>query len=312
MESLSRSQKLAADRQIRCPSAGSGDPAGASWDPLSLLFGTAGVPASSTKPDSQTGIARIRELGLDCMELAWVRRVSMGDKTAAKVRQKAEEYRVALSVHAPYYINLNSAEADKVTASRGRILKAARAGWLCGARNIVFHAAFYHDDPPEVVHERVKGHLVELTQELRAEGNDTVLRPETTGKQSQFGTLEELLALSREVEGVAPCVDFAHLHARTGKNNSYVEFAAILGSIEKELGQAGLEDMHIHLSGIEYGPKGEREHVMLDETDMRYMEVLQALKDFGVKGLLVCESPFQEIDALILQEAYRQLEAPVK
>ena len=242
------------------------------------------------------------------MELAWVRRVSMGEKTAAKVRQKAEECRVVLSVHAPYYINLNSAEADKVEASRGRILQAARAGWLCGARNIVFHAAFYHDDPPEVVYERVKGHLVELIQELRTEGNGTVLRPETTGKQSQFGTLEELLALSREVEGVAPCVDFAHLHARTGANNSYEEFAAILGSLEKELGQAGLEDMHIHLSGIEYGPKGEKEHIMLDEADIHYMEVLQALKDFGVKGLLVCESPYQEIDALILQEAYRQLE----
>jgi deoxyribonuclease-4 len=274
----------------------------------SLLFGTAGVPSSSAKPDSRTGIARIRELGLDCMELAWVRRVSIGEKTAVKVRQKAEECRVALSVHAPYYVNLNSAEADKVTASRERILKAARAGCLCGARNIVFHAAFYHDDPPEVVYERVKRHLVELTQELRAEGNDTVLRPETTGKQSQFGTLEELLALSREVEGVAPCVDFAHLHARTGANNSYEEFAAILGSIEKELGRAALEDMHIHLSGIEYGPKGEGKHLMLDEADLRYVEVLQALRDLSVKGLLVCESPFQEIDALVMQETYRQLE----
>jgi deoxyribonuclease-4 len=242
------------------------------------------------------------------MELAWVRRVSIGEKTAAKVRQQAEGSRVALSVHAPYYVNFNSAEADKVGASRRRILKAARAGWLCGARNIVFHAAFYHDDPPEMVYERVKRHLVELIQELRAEGNDTVLRPETTGKQSQFGTLEELLALSQEVEGVSPCVDFSHLHARTGKDNSYKEFAAILSKTEEALGQAGLEDMHIHLSGIEYSPKGERKHVMLAESDMRYMEVLQALKDFGVKGLLVCESPDQEFDALILQEAYHQLE----
>lgn len=273
----------------------------------SLLFGTAGVPLSSPKPDSQTGIVRIRELGLDCMELAWVRRVSMGKKTSAKVRQKAEECRVALSVHAPYYINLNSAEADKVAASRERILKAARAGWLCGARNIVFHAAFYHDDPPEVVYERIKGHLVELTQELRAEGNATVLRPETTGKQSQFGTLEELLALSQEAKGVAPCLDFAHLHARTGADNSYEEFTAILSKIEDALGQAGLEDMHIHLSGIEYGPRGEREHLMLAEADMRYIEMLQALKDFDVKGLLICESPDQEADALILQETYRQL-----
>jgi len=272
-----------------------------------LLVGTGGVPHSAPKPSSQAGIKQIRELGLDCMELAFVRRVAMGEKTTSEVRQTAEECEVQVSVHAPYYVNLNSPEADKVRASRQRILQAARVGWLCGAQSIVFHAASYHDDPPEIVYERVRGHLVELVEELRAEGNGAILRPETTGKVSQFGTLEELLMLSKEVEGVAPCVDFAHLHARTGADNSYEEFAAFLELIGGELGQAGLGDMHIHISGIDYGPGGEKAHLNLEDADLRYVELLQALRDFEVSGLVICESPNLEEDALLVQRTYRSL-----
>jgi deoxyribonuclease-4 len=272
-----------------------------------LLFGTGGVPHSTPKRSSLAGIKQIRELGLDCMELAFVRRVGMGEKAASEVRQAAQEHEVWLSVHAPYYVNLNSPEADKVKASRQRILQAARVGWLCGAQSIVFHPAFYHDDPPEIVYQRVRRHLVELTEELRDEDNGTILRPETTGKASQFGTLEELLMLSKEVEGVAPCVDFAHLHARTGGDNSYKEFVALLELIKGELGQAGLEDMHIHISGIDYGPSGERKHLNLADADLRYIELLQALRDFEAGGLVICESPSLEEDALLMQRVYRGL-----
>lgn len=272
-----------------------------------LLFGTGGVPHSTPKRSSLAGIKQIRKLGLDCMELAFVRRVAMGEKAASEVRRIAEEHEVRLSVHAPYYVNLNSPEANKVRASRQRILQAARVGWLCGAQSIVFHAAFYHDDSPAIVYQRVRGHLRELTEELQAEGNGAILRPETTGKASQFGALEELLMLSKEVEGIAPCVDFAHLHARTGDDNSYEEFAALLELIEGELGRAGLEDMHIHISGIDYGPGGERKHLNLADADLRYVELLQALRDFEVGGLVICESPSLEEDALLMQGIYRRL-----
>ena len=156
-----------------------------------LYFGTAGIPHSTPKSSSEMGVKRIRELGLDCMELAFVRRVSMGQKTAAKVRKMAQEQKVFLSVHAPYYVNLNSADADKLEASRQRILAAARVGWMCGARNIVFHPAFYHDDDPKVVMQRVKSHLEELVEILREEGVGVILRPETTGKPTQFGSLRK-------------------------------------------------------------------------------------------------------------------------
>ena len=125
-----------------------------------------------------------------------------------------------------------------------------------------------------MVFERVRGHLMELMEELRAEDIGCILRPETAGRASQFGTLEELLSLSKEVEGVAPCVDFAHLHARTGAGNSYEEFVALLNLIERELGRSGLQTMHIHISGIDYGSAGERRHLVLADSNFRYVELL--------------------------------------
>jgi len=273
-----------------------------------LLFGTAGVPGSSPQHDSVSGVAQIRLLGLEAMELAWVQQVRISKESATAIRRAAEEHCVHLSVHAPYYINLNSPEADKVTASRERILKAARAGAWAGATDIVFHPGFYHDDPPEVVYERIRQHLLELTQQLQAEGVEVTLRPETTGKPSQFGSLDELLQLCLDVPGVYPCVDFAHLHARTGADNSYQEFVAILHLIESRLGHSALESMHIHVSGMEYTAAGEREHLMLKDSDLAYLELLQALRAVGIRGTVICESPDPEADALLLQRLYRTLE----
>jgi deoxyribonuclease-4 len=130
------------------------------------------------------------------------------------------------------------------------------------------------------------------------------LRPELMGKNTQFGSFEELLRLCVEVEGLAPCVDFAHLHARYGKYNSYYEFISVLNQIEKKLGRPAVENMHIHFSGINYNKSGEVMHLNLQESDFKYAELLQALKEQGAGGMVICESPNLEEDALNLQETY--------
>jgi deoxyribonuclease-4 len=154
----------------------------------------------------------------------------------------------------------------------------------------------------------VKRHLQEVVNTLRKEGNKVTISPEVTGKPSQFGTLEELLQLSSEMEEVLLCIDFSHWHARTGKANSYQEFLAILDQVERKLGRRGLDNMHIHLSGIAYGKKGEIKHLMLADSDLRYTELLKALKERKAKGVVICESvPHLEQDALLLQQTYRGL-----
>lgn len=226
-----------------------------------LLFGTAGIPRSSKGTSSISGIKRIRELGLDCMELEFVQGVRMGEKGAKNVLEAANDEEVALSVHAPYYINLNSYEEKKLKASLERIYNAAKIGSLCGAESIVLHAGFYQKSSKKSTFESISKALNELTGKFREEGIPAVLRPETMGKRTQFGTLEEVLSLSAEIEGVMPCIDFCHLHAREGKENSYSEFTEILSKVEESLGKEGLSNMHMHVSGVEYGTSGEKRHL---------------------------------------------------
>jgi len=269
-----------------------------------LLFGTAGTPHSAETESTVGGIERVSELGLGCMEIEFVQRVQMSEATALKVAECAARTGIKLTVHAPYYINLNAREPEKVRASQARLLKAARVGAVCGASSVAVHVAFYMGDPPERTYDTVKRHLVEVLEELEADGSQVWVRPELMGKPSQFGDLEEILGLSVELERVAPCIDFAHYHARTGGHNSYREFTAMLARIEERLGRAALEDMHIHVAGIAYGPRGERKHLDLEESDLAYVELMQALRDYDVGGVVVCESPNLEEDALLLQKTY--------
>jgi len=274
---------------------------------MELLFGSAGVPRSVKNRSTDRGIRRIAELGLGCMELEFVRGIKMGESAARNIEKLAKEKGIALSSHGPYFINLNAREAEKRTASQERLLNTVRIASLCGARTVVFHAAYYMGDPPDEAYSVVKKNLQDIMHKLKFEQNQVWVRPEVAGKISQFGTLEEVLSLSNEIEGVAPCIDFAHWHARTGKFNSYAEFASILEQIESQLGRAALDNMHIHVSGIAYGAKGEIKHLNLKESDFDYVSLAKALKDFNVNGLVISESPNLEGDALLLQRTYNSL-----
>ena len=273
--------------------------------PRGLLFGTAGVPFSSDDDSTPAGLERIKALGLDCQEIEFVQGVKMGLDTARKVRERAAALGVRLSVHAPYFINLNSEDPGKRLASQERLLRTARVGDACGATSAVFHAAFYGKDPAEKTYEAVRTGLKTVLSVLRGERLKIALRIETMGKRSQFGSLDEVLSLCREVDGLQPCLDFSHLHAREGKVNSYTEFERVLGKVARKLGPRALKNVHIHIAGIHYGDKGEIKHLNLEETDFRYDEWLQALRDLGVEGMVICESPNLEADAVMLKKLYQ-------
>jgi len=273
-----------------------------------LLFGTAGVPVSAKLRSTEAGIERIAELGLGCMEVEFVQGVRMSPQVAVAVGELAARKKIALTAHGPYFINLNAVEPEKIHMSKERILQTARIAALFGARSITFHAAFYLKSTSAETYTTVKRHLEEIVNILKKEGNKVTISPEVTGKPSQFGTLEEILQLSSEIEGVTPCIDFSHWHARTGQANSYQEFSDILDQVERKLSRRALDNMHIHVSGIAYGKKGEIKHLMLPDSDLQYAELLKALKERKAKGVVISESvPYLEKDALLLQQTYRKL-----
>jgi deoxyribonuclease-4 len=269
-----------------------------------LLFGTAGVPLSTFPPSTLAGIQKIAQMGLECLEIEFVKGMKMGTDLAQKIKEKAKALNVALSVHAPYYVNLNSAEEGKRLASQERILSSARMAEICGAKSVVFHAGYYGRVGPEKAFQTIKEGLKEIVSILRSDRTPVILRPETLGKRTQFGSLEDILYLCREVDGILPCIDFCHIHAREGKANTYSEFHRILKKIEKKLGSKAIKNMHIHISGVDYNDKGEKKHLNLQDSDFRFDEWIQALKDFGVEGTIICESPNLEQDAMMLKNLF--------
>ncbi len=268
-----------------------------------LHFSTAGVPSSSKNNSTVSGIKRVAELKLDGMELEFVYGVRMGLATAERVNKISLENNIRLSVHAPYYINLNSKEEHKIIKSVERIVKSTEIGNACGADRVTFHPAFYHDDETRCYDNVLKG-LHQVMKNSRAE---VKLCPETTGKLSAFGTLSELLRLTDDLPGLGLCVDFAHIYARSlGKINSYKGFEKIIEKIYKKLPDY-VNDVYFHVSGIEYGKKGELKHLPLEESNFNWRELLQVFRYFDLKGIVICESPIQEQDALKLKHYYRSL-----
>jgi len=277
---------------------------------LQFSFGTVGSPFSTPKkPGGSVGaIDQIRTLGLGALELGWVQSVRVNESACLAIQQAAEKNQVKVSVHAPYFINLN-ADDEEWPKSRKRLMDAAFYGNLAGATDIIFHpGSLFTKTSAEVLPVAVK-RLSDCVAELKAAGNHVVLRPETMGKIAMLGSLTDTLVMSREIEGVLPCLDFAHLHARPGDGsvNSKAEFLEILATYQAYLGQASLQRLHIHLSGIEYGPKGEKNHLPLKESDLNLAELFAALHETKCGGRILCESPVLEEDALYMQSLWKSL-----
>jgi deoxyribonuclease-4 len=277
---------------------------------LSFRFGTVGSPIGTPKkPGGSIGAIQFsKSIGLTAFELGWVQSVRVSEETCAAIKAASAEQGVAVSVHAPYFINLN-ANQDEWPKSRKRLMDAAHYGNLAGATDIIFHPGSYFGQDPVVVLKVAIPRLKSCIEELRKAGNPAVLRPETMGKSAMLGSMEDTLEMAGSIEGVLPCLDFAHLHARPGDGtmNTYQEWSSLLKAYVRVLGEKALKNLHIHLSGIDYGPKGEKSHLKLAEADLNLKALFQALKDHGCTGRILCESPIMEEDALNMKKSWTKV-----
>ena len=271
-----------------------------------LNFITAGMPLRTGKGSYPQAFNVLKEMNLDGMELEFVHGVRMSDTNRDFVKNMSKDF--IITAHGPFYINLNSQEEEKIDASLKRIIDTASVASEAGAFSITYHAAFYMGKDKETVYNQVKTQTRRIIEILENENINVWIRPETTGKATQWGDIDEIINLSKEFEQVLPCVDFSHLHARTaGEYNTYDEFSKVLEKMGNEIGQYALENFHGHLAGIEYTAKGEKQHLNLENSDMNYKDLLKAMKEFGVKGALVCESPNIEDDCKLIKTYYEGL-----
>jgi deoxyribonuclease IV len=269
-----------------------------------LIFGISGLPLGdgSRKFNYASGIEYLSSIGLDAMELLFVRSVNVTDKNCADILAAKRKHNIYLSAHGSYYINLNAESVSMQEQSLERIQQGAAALLKVLGESLVFHPGFYLKNSKEASYLAIKNNLASLPD------LGVAYRLETTGKGTQFGSVQELVALCKEVGTCKLCLDFAHIHARNnGSLKGYDDFAAILQYVSDELGRSALDTLHLHMGGIRYTEKGERNHLPLRESDFPYVECLKALKDFKVKGCVVAEGPLVEHDALLLKRTYEAL-----
>jgi deoxyribonuclease-4 len=318
-----------------------------------LKFGTGGVPWTSKKRDTISGINQIDKLGLDLLELEFVQGVRMKEETAQDLakslslinekRKLNSIHNLDITIHGPYYINLASSDERILKNSHNHILSSLRIGNIIGAKSVTYHSGFFQKLSKDQAFEKVKTEMLELRKVMNEEKIIVQISPELTGKETQIGSLTELVRLCKEVEGVHLCYDFAHSYARSiGKNNSEEEIEKSIEFIIQELGSKFLENMHIHMSNIVYSPKGERWHlpflakkedyenilenqmedpIMFDkiledfydggkkvfEDNFDWRMILKILKKYKVGGWVVCESPLLEWDALLMKKFYNEI-----
>lgn len=272
-----------------------------------LKFLTAGMPLRTDKKRGyENALEILDEMNLDGIEVEFVQGVRMSEKSRQVVKDASEKY--VFTAHGPFFINLNAREQEKIDASITRIIDTATVANEFGGYSITYHAAFYLGNDKDVVFKRVADRTAQIIEILEKDNNKIWIRPETTGKATQWGDIDEIIKLSKEFKQVLPCVDFSHIHARSGGAfNTYDEFCEILEKIATNLGDEAINNFHAHLAGIAYTAKGEKNHLPLEESDMNYKDLLKAMKNFNVKGVVVCESPNIEDDCKLISDYYKSL-----
>lgn len=276
-----------------------------------LRFHTPGIPLTSSTNNILAGLDRIKELDLDGIEIEFTHGVKMSSELAFKVKDALLKYDLTSTIHGPFWINLNSKEDEKIEASKKRILDSVIKASELGAKSVTFHAAFMHEDSSDVVSSKVRDALLEILDETRRLDIDHILiSPEVTGKETQFGSIEQLINLTNMLDNkIKFCIDFSHNYARTlGSENGSDAYERIITSIIANLGTEFLQNLHMHTGGILYGPKGETKHRPLDlEVEFEWKELFKVLKKYNVSGWITIETPDIEKSTKIARNFYYSL-----
>lgn len=270
-----------------------------------MRFGPAGYPAAAKKPEG--ALEYTRGIGLDALEVEFVRGARIKPERAREIGAKARELDIRLSCHAPYFISFNSDNPETREKSVEWVTSTARAAHELGAYIIVIHAASYGKSPGTALDSVCDG-LRRSKDILDDEGiRDVVLGVETMGKTGQFGTLKEIAEVIDRVDGVRPVLDVAHVHARDrGCLRSEKDMAELTGEFFSLSGPIA----HFHISCIKYGEKGEISHLPLEAKDPDMSMLARVLMDSDHDCTFISESPLIEKDAVVFRDMFPRYRRP--
>ncbi|KPV64729.1 MAG: endonuclease IV [Candidatus Bathyarchaeota archaeon BA1] len=268
-------------------------------------FGPAGVPTAfkALKRSVVEFPKYLHDEGLDAFEYQatrWGPKPQMKMEDAEALGINAKKYDVWLTLHGSYFINL-CGDRETIEGSKKRLIACATAADWMGAHVVVFHPGFYGKRTPKEALELCVNAMGEVVESLHSLGIGEVrLGPETTGKLSQLGSLDEILGLCERVELTDPIIDWSHIHAREGgRLRTIGDYQKVMDAIEKRLGTDMLRNLHCHYTPVEFAEKGERRHHTMDEAgfgpEFRFLANL--IVEMDLKPVIISESPILDIDA---------------
>ena len=248
---------------------------------MSIRFGPAGL---GPVKEAIANLEEYSKQGLKACEIAFTYGIYIKDIEAKPIKQSADKLGISLSIHAPYWINLNSKEKIKQKQSIDRILNCVKIGDKLGVKTVVFHAGFYGKTEKEETYETIKNNVQIMQDTIKDNSWTPKIAPETMGKINVFGSIEEISNLAKETKS-SFCIDFAHILARYKEN----KFDLI-----KE--KFPYKTWHCHFSGIVYGDKGEKNHIKTPKES--WQTLLKNLpKDKDI--IIINESPDMIEDSVV-------------
>jgi deoxyribonuclease IV len=277
-------------------------------------FGPAGVPPMFRLMGATTSDVPklLHEEGLDAFEYQasrWGAKPQIKLQDAKKLGEEARKNDVKISMHGSYFVNL-SGKKEVVEASKQRLIACATAADWMGAYVVVFHTGFYGKFEKDYALKTCLTALKEVSVEIKSLGLKVKLGPETMGRKSQVGTLEEIITINQEVEGTQLVIDWGHLHAlHQGTLKKVEDFRAIAEKVEEKLGTQTLRSMHCHFSKIEFSSQGEKRHHTLDEEKYgpEFRMLAEVIVDFGLHPTIICETPILDVDARKMQATLKEV-----
>lgn len=266
------------------------------FGPVMLYVGPAGYPPGSK--GAVQAVEKVKALGLNALEIQFGRGVNLSDEKSLELGRRAKELGVAMSAHAPYYINFNSDQAGRAK-SEDWLLRSLRAATLFSGRIVVVHAASYMGCSPEKATAAVAESLRSVRKVMDQESLTPIIGLETMGKVGSWGTLKEIAEVMRQIDGVEPVPDFAHIHARgQGCLRTEKDFRAALDeALTIHPGR-----LHCHFSCIEYTSKGEKRHLLLESRDPDFAHLSALLTGCGRDVTIISETPDPSGDAVRMRE----------
>jgi len=271
-----------------------------------IYLGSAGIPLLAKDNSTIGGIKKVAELQLNAFECEFVHGVNMSIASAKEVGKIAGELKVKLSIHCPYAINLSSTDKKVIEASKQRIWDSILRAAELNASPVVFHPGYYMGQTSEAAYSLVKQACESLVDKMKKhEIKNVLLGLETTGKMSQWGTLDELVDLCKKTKSCVPAVDPAHIFARQAGSIDYLEMFDKLKPLR-------LEHIHMHFSGIKWRPAkpsggNEWYHMEIKTNQPPFEPLAKEILKRKLDITIISESPKLEMDSLEMRKIFENL-----